>query len=322
MVSADGHRHTGFYQPSGVGHPLVRQLRLGAVANDGPHHCAGTLPRQDVRHQIPLRGVDQHVVQMKLLGDAQRRGDVVSAVGMEVHRELPLYYRHQGFQHGVVVGRVLVLRVRLVLGHPLCILQRLAQLFPHEGGGGHPGGGGFVAAAVGLFGVLAQGELHGRRLQHHHVIHPASHRLDGSDLSTNGVGAAGTGQDGGDTGLPCLLEAVVQRVEGVNDPELRSAGVGDLVAVVLVVAQPVRQQPQMTVDVYEARQHIPALGVYVLTCHRGGAAAHVAHLGDDPVLPGHKALGDLRPIHGTDHCVVNHHNGFSSCRTPDRMRRN
>ena len=295
VVSANGHRHTRLHQPSGVGHPLMRQLRLGTVTDDGPHDGSGTLPCQDVRHQIPFRGVDQHVVQM---------------VSVEVNGELPLYHRHQGFQHGIVVGRVLVFRVRLVLGHPFCVLQRLAQLLPHEGGGGHPGGGGFVAAAVGLFGVLPQGELHGRRLQHHHVVHPAPHRLDGGDLPADGVGTAGTGQDGGNTGLPCLLEAVVQRVEGVDDPKLWGAGVRDLVAVVLIVAQPVRQQPQMTVDVHEARQHIPALGIHVLTGYGGGAAAHVPHLGDDAVLPGHEALGDLGPVHGTDHCVVNHHNGF------------
>ena len=94
VVSADGHRHTRLHQPSGVGHPLTSQLRLGAVADDGPDDGSGTLPCQDVRHQIPLRGVDQHVVQMELLGDAQGRGDVISAVSVEVHRELPLHHRH------------------------------------------------------------------------------------------------------------------------------------------------------------------------------------------------------------------------------------
>ena len=58
VISTDGHRHTSFHQSGGIGHPLVCQLRLGAVTDDGPHHGTGALSGENIRHQIPFRGVD------------------------------------------------------------------------------------------------------------------------------------------------------------------------------------------------------------------------------------------------------------------------
>lgn len=226
------------------------------------------LPGQDVRHQVALGGVDQHVVQAKLFGDADGSGDVVGPVGVEVGGKGPLDHRHQGLQGRVIVRRVLV-RVLPAPLDPVRIFQRLAQLLPDQGGSGHPGGGGLVPVAVRLFGVLAQGEFHGRWGQHHHVVHPAAHRLHRRRLTGDGVAAAGAGEHGGDPGLPGLLEAVVHGVQAVDGPQVGGAGVRDLIAVVVIVAQTVCQHPQMAVGVDKAREQMAAPGIQVGLQRRG-----------------------------------------------------
>ena len=212
----------------------------------------------------------------------------------------------QRLQPGVVVGLVLI----LVLGGPiqfLGVLLGLGQVLPDDGGGGHAGDGSLVPLVVDALGVLAQGQLHGGGGAAHHGIHPLAGGLDGGKLAADGVGRAGTGDDGGHAGGAGLLKAAVHGVDGIDGPQVGGAGVGGLVAVVAFKADSIPEHTQVAVGIHETGQDVAALGVDDLPLPVLGALLHGSDLRDLAPGHGHIAAGDGQVVHGVDGTVDDEH---------------
>ena len=206
-------------------------------------------------------------------------------------------------QLGVEVGHIHV-RVVLRLGLLIHVLQRLGEILPDDGGGGHAGDWGLLPLVVDALGVLTQGELHGDRGAQDHLVHPAAVGLEGGELPGDGVGAAGTGENGGHAPLPGLLKVSVQGVHRVDGPQVRGAGVGGLVAVVGLKAQAVAKHTQVAVRVHKTRDNVAPGRVNHRTVRPHGQGGHGADGSDFAVPGGHKAVFNDKALHGVDDAVL------------------
>ena len=122
--------------------------------------------------------------------------------------------------------------------------------------------------------VLAQRELDRKRRFENHVVHTAACRLEQGNLSADRVCAARADCGSRHTGLKCLAEAAVERVDAVQCTQMRRRRVGILVAVRALKAEAVLVQTDMRVDVDKAGCQHAALAVNDAFAVRRFSLAH------------------------------------------------
>ena len=162
---------------------------------------------------------------------------------------------------------------------------------------------------MGFLGIFPQGEFHGSGGTHHHPINDRARGFEQNGLPADGVGGAGPGVDAGNPRPAGLLKVRIQRVHAVQCAQVRGAGGGGLVQVILRAAAAVKAQVAVGVD--KAGEDMApgrvdeAAGGGVL--RQGG---HGAHLADAAALDQDKAVGDDAVFHGVDYAVDNEHGLF------------
>ena len=128
--------------------------------------------------------------------------------------------------------------------------------------GCHARDGRFVLVVVDRLRVLAQRELDRQRRLENHIVHTAACRLEQRNLSADGVCAARADSGSRHTGLKCLAEAAVERVDAVQCTQVRRRRIGVLVAVRALKAETVLVQTDVRVDVDQAGCQHAALAVH------------------------------------------------------------
>ena len=239
---------------------------------------------------------DGHI---QLFGDPDGGHDIICPVAVGLDGDLAADHQFQCLQlqvkgrHFCRVTLGAVLFIRILLGP----VQRL----PNQGGGGHTGHRLTIGTAKGVFGVLAEGHLHGQRRFQHHLFHGVAPGLHSDELSGNGVGAARASSHCRYTAPDRHAVLRVQRINAINRPDLGRDRVGGLVAVGKADGRLI--DTDMAVGINEAGQYIAAPGVQYLGISRVQATAH---RGDLAVPDQHLTVlyRALRP-HGQDLTVCN-----------------
>ena len=261
MIDRNGGFDSGLAQQSGRGIRQVADLRLGTVGHVRAADHRNVLLGQQVGYKVRLRAVNDNRPQTELLRNAQCGKDIVRTVRVKMCLSLAPEKRLQRFHLDVEIRLVLlriVLRTRLAQE----ILLRLVQLLADDARGCHARDGRFVLIVVDRLWVLAQRELDRQRRLENHIVHTAACRLEQRNLSADGVCAARADCGSRHTGLKCLAEAAVERVDAVQCTQVRRRRIGVLVAVRALKAETVLVQTDVRVNVDQAGCQHAALAVH------------------------------------------------------------
>ena len=261
MVGAQCQLDTRFLHYRRTGNGEVLHLRLASVAQDRTGNHRSILLRQNVRDQVSLCAVNNHIVQIELLGNANGSADVVCPVAVEVCFHISFQQGQQCFGFGIVVRHVFVgiaLRKVQFLLIPLCFRQPL----PYHCRCRHAGDRRFVPVVVDALGILAKGKFHtGADL--HAVCHTSCCFQDRHGAAA-GVGTAGRSHHRSHAGCTCFGKTVIQRVYAVNDTQMRGKRIGGFVAVVPLESNAVFDNAEVGVCIDKARQQHRTAGINIL----------------------------------------------------------
>ena len=211
--------------------------------------------------------------QTELLRNTQRGENVIRTVRVKMCLSLAPEKRLQRFHLDVEIRLVLVrviLRTRLARE----ILLRLVQLLADDARGCHARDRRFVLVVIDRLRVLTQRELDRKRRLKNHVVHTAACRLEQRNLSADGVCAARADCGSRHTGLKCLAEAAVKRIDAVQCTQMRRRRIGILVAVRALKAEAVLVQTDVRMNVNQAGCQHAALAVNDAFAVRRFALAH------------------------------------------------
>lgn len=153
------------------------------------------------------------------------------------------------------------------------IFASLCQLFSNYRGGRHSCAGRHLLLVIYGLGILSEGELHRGGSLDNHIVHANAVGLYRRYLSGYRICAAGAGQNAGNARLPRLLEASVERVDGIERPEVRRDRVGHLVAVLALKGQGILADADMGMGIYKSGIECRTLCVIRLALR---AVLHVA----------------------------------------------
>ena len=208
--------------------------------------------------------MDNHGFQAELPGNPQRGKNIVRAVRMEVRLRFAPQQRQQRLQLDIVV-RLVLLRLFFRALHPQQVFPCFVKLLADERRGRHAGNRRFILVVIDRLGVLTQRKLDRERRFEHHIVDAPAGRLEQRDLPADRVGAAWADRDRCHPRLDSFAEATVQWVYPINRAQVRRNGVGILVPVRALKAQPVFIQTEVGMNVDQTGCHHAAAPVNHLT---------------------------------------------------------
>ena len=281
---------------------LFPQLLLGfrAERRADQHRLARLDQMPD--DQVAFRHMVQRDVHVKFLRDADRRQDVVRAVGMRLERNLLAENRQQRFQ--LHVERARLGRVLLGLLDLLRVALRLEERLAQRRRDGHARNRHLVAVlAVNALGVLAERNLHRRRVFENHVVHAVAVQLHRHKRAAQHVRRAGAGHRRRHAAANRVAECFVPRVDAVDGANFRRNRAGILVRVVALPAARLLVHADVAVRIDKARRDDAARRVDDLRPCRNGEV--LPHRGDLAAVDENLSVFDVAARDRLDQAALN-----------------
>ena len=226
------------------------ELLLGLAAERGADEAGAFGLGEAVDDECAVGAVVERDLDAELIGNAERREDVIGAVGMGLERDLAvdhgqhrLHLEVEGTRFALLFGGGDVL---LVLSH---LVGRLAQ----KPGDGHAGDRRLASVLpVAALGIFAEGDLHGDRALEDHGVDVVADELDRGEGAADDVRGAGAGNGRGDARRKGDGNRLVIGPEAVNGAHVGRDGVGALVDVGALPAGGFAMEAEVAVGLDEA----------------------------------------------------------------------
>ncbi len=253
---------------------------------------------------MAARRVHDDAADVELPCDAHGRHDVVRAVRVEVHGQLPADYRQQRLELGIRLFYA-------ALGFGFFVAPRAREGVAQQRRTPHARVGDALGLApVRLGRVRAERALHAAGADVHLLDGPAR-EFQKRDLAADQVGTAGGDRPGSDARAHGVRKVQVAGFDGIHDAHLRRDGLGRFRDVVDV-------QTRVAVRVDEAGDDISSRRVEIFRPRRG-RAAHVAKRYYFGVLEAYEAVCEAFALHREHARVVDHHAPATSTYTPSHQ---